>query len=291
MNQEMSDITVIGLGAMGTALAKAQLSEGRKTTVWNRTASKADPLIAEGAVLADNVTEAIRSAPVILICIDDYAATQTLLSQVPEDAIAGRILVQFSTGSPKEARDSATWVAARGGAYLDGAIMCYPDEIGGPDALIIIGGAEAAFRTAEPFLVPLCSDLSYLGENVAAPAALAMGLLATSVALYLGIAHAARLCEAEEVSIGALARVDAHGDRSRKRLEIIDRDAFALNSLHGGASLEVYANVVHRLQQQARDAGISGELPDFLARFYDRGVADGHGAEDVAALVKVLRDT
>ena len=285
----MTDIAVIGLGAMGAALARAQLAAGRSVTVWNRTAAKADPLIAEGAILAGDAGEAIRSAPVSLICIDDYAATEALLAPVPDGTFAGRILVQFSTGSPREARESAARVEARGGACLHAAIMCYPDEIGRPDSLIIVGGAETAFRIARPFLAVLGGQLTYLGANVAAAAALDMGLLAISVSLYLGAAHGARICEAEGVDVDELARVAKHGDGPRERLEIIHRDAFALNSLHSGTTLGVWANVVRCLRAQAVDAGINGELPDFLATFYDRAVAMGHGDEDVAALVKVLR--
>lgn len=284
----MTDISVVGLGAMGAALARALVEAGHDVTVWNRSPEKIAPLTKIGASSRASAAEAIGASPVVLVCIDNYPVTQALLDAKPA-AVAGRVLIQFSTGSPREARDSAAWVEAQGGAYLDGAIMCYPDEIGAPGALIMVGGAEPAFRTAEPFLSVLCGNLTYLGENVAAPATLDMGILVASVALYLGVAHAARICEAEGVSVGALAQVAAHGDRARERLEIIDQGAFGLNSLHGGATLDVWANVVRRLQEQARDAEINGELPDFLAGLYDRGVAAGHGAEDVAALVKVLR--
>jgi len=57
-----TDITVVGLGAMGSALARAQLRAGHKLTVWNRDPRKAEPLSAEGAVAAATLPEAIASS-------------------------------------------------------------------------------------------------------------------------------------------------------------------------------------------------------------------------------------
>jgi 3-hydroxyisobutyrate dehydrogenase-like beta-hydroxyacid dehydrogenase len=125
--------------------------------------------------------------------------------------------------------------------------------------------------------------------NIASAATLDLALLSTSVALYLGVAHSAHICESEGVGVDLLASVATHGVRPRELAEIVHSNAFKLSSLHGGASLVVWAGVVRRFQTRARDAGIDSELPDFLARIYQRGVDAGHGEEDVAALVKVLR--
>ena len=47
---------------------------------------------------------------------------------------------------------------------------------------------------------------------------------------------------------------------------------------------------MRRLQIQAQDAGINAELPNFLAGIYDRALEAGYGEEDIASLIKVLRD-
>ncbi len=286
----MSDISVVGLGAMGTALAAAQLDSGCSVTVWNRSAQKAEPLIARGANGATSVVEAVQASSVIMICVDNYTVTNALL-QADEviPGLSGRTIVQFSTGTPKEARDSETWLADQGANYLDGAIMCYPNDVGAPDSMLLVGGKQSALSVAKPFLEVLGGDLRYLGDNIAAAATLDLALLSTSVALYLGVAHSAHICESEGVGVDLLASVATHGERPRQLAEIIHANAFQLSSLHGGASLDVWTGVVRRLQTQARDAGINTELPDFLAEFYQRGVDAGHGEEDVAALVKVLR--
>lgn len=147
----MRHLSVIGLGAMGSALATTLLKAGHPVTVWNRSAAKAAPLQALGATLAPSVGAAIAASDITLVCVDNYAVSQQLLDEA-SDAVAGKLLVQLSTGSPQGARALESWSHARGAGYLDGAILCFPDQIGTTDASIICSGASAAFSDAEPVL-------------------------------------------------------------------------------------------------------------------------------------------
>ena len=285
----MTNVSIIGLGAMGAALARAQLAAGNNVSVWNRSAAKAAPLEALGARQVTSVSEAVAASLVTLVCIDNYKISNALLA---DDLVAphltNRTIVQLSTGTPKEARDSESWLNTCGAAYLDGAIMAYPSHIGAADTLIMVGGQKDAFEGAEAFLKLLGGDLRYLGDNIAAAAAIDMAHLATSVGLYMGFAHGAHICESEGVSVGHFAATEGRG-RVRQLAEIVDANAFELGSMHDGASVEVWAGVVRRLQSQAADAGINCELPDFLISIYERALKAGHGEEDIAALIKVLR--
>src|ERR1044071_1770775 len=106
----MSEVTVIGLGNMGFALARALLdaSEGRTVTIWNRSPEKAVAMVEKGAVLAPSVDAAIKASPIILICVTNYVAANRILSEVASH-LQGKLFVQFTTGSPQEARASETW--------------------------------------------------------------------------------------------------------------------------------------------------------------------------------------
>jgi 3-hydroxyisobutyrate dehydrogenase-like beta-hydroxyacid dehydrogenase len=286
----MSELSMIGLGAMGSALARALLKAGHGLTVWNRTAQKMAPLVELGAEGAESVPEAVQASPLIMICIDNYAATNQLLRNddvVPH--LAGRTVIQLSTGTPKEARDSGAWLKACGADYLDGAIESYPDGIGDEDGRLLLCGSEAAFQRSKAVLKCLGGDLRYLGENIAAAAALDLAELTESLGRYAGIVHGARLCEAEGVGADLFASLYPVGDRARELAEIVHAGDFGLGSLYDGATIRVWEEVVQRLQSQARDAGMNSDLPDYLSRLYKRAVAAGHGEEDIAALIKVLR--
>ena len=125
-----------------------------------------------------------------------------------------------------------------------------------------------------------------MGENVGAPAALDLGWLCQRFGLFVGVAHGARICEAQGVGVDLYASMFPEGDRARLLAEVIHADAYDRPS----ATLAVWYHALERVQGQAREAGISSEVPDFVAGLFRRAISAGFGDEDVAALVKVLRN-
>src|SRR5918992_1290306 len=114
MCQMKNEVSVIGLGAMGSALARALLHNGHRVTVWNRTGAKAEPLVRDGAVLAPSAAAAISASPIVVVCVDDYEVTKKILdTREVAPSLAGRVLVQLSTGSPQDARDCEAWARER----------------------------------------------------------------------------------------------------------------------------------------------------------------------------------
>jgi len=75
----MSDISVIGLGNMGSALAQILLKNSYKVTVWNRTKSKANPLVKQGAILADDLAAAVSASPMFIVSLLNYEVTDRLI--------------------------------------------------------------------------------------------------------------------------------------------------------------------------------------------------------------------
>ncbi len=114
MNDGMNyDVTVIGAGRMGSALAAALFHKGFRTTVWNRTASKTEALSKLGLRVAPSIQDAIREADAVIVNINDYKSTRRLLEQPDiETALRGRIVVQLSSGTPKEAGETDSWPTA-----------------------------------------------------------------------------------------------------------------------------------------------------------------------------------
>src|SRR5688500_7876948 len=108
-------VTVLGLGEMGSALAAAFLAGGQRTTVWNRTAGKADGLVAEGAVSAGSVPEAVAASNLVVVNVKGNDAVRAILASA--GSLDGRAVVNLTDGTSGEARDVAAWVAERGGSY------------------------------------------------------------------------------------------------------------------------------------------------------------------------------
>jgi 3-hydroxyisobutyrate dehydrogenase-like beta-hydroxyacid dehydrogenase len=204
------EISVIGLGSMGITIARLYLAQGYKVTVWNRTAEKADALVAKGAVLARSAAEAVRAAKVAVMCVYDYRAAEAILAM---DGVAaamdGRLLVQLTTGSPSDARDAEVWAHRHGATYLEGAIQAAPDQMGQPDTPILMSGAQAVFREAEPLLKVLGGGTVYLGEKASAAAAMDLATLSTIYGTLLGFMHGARIAEHEGFDVAEYGRIVA----------------------------------------------------------------------------------
>ena len=149
----MNQVTAIGLGLMGAALARSIQRAGHSLTVWNRSGEKMQAFIDDGVDAAPDVESAIAASPVILICIDNYAVTDAIVKSDQVSALlAGRTVVQLSTGTPREARETAEWMKAHDAYYLDGAILCGPTAIGTDAAQILLSGDETAYERAGPLL-------------------------------------------------------------------------------------------------------------------------------------------
>jgi 3-hydroxyisobutyrate dehydrogenase-like beta-hydroxyacid dehydrogenase len=93
MRQQAADsdpgrVAVLGLGRMGAALAAALLADGYRTTIWNRTAGKADILVGQGAHLAETVADAVLTNPIVIMCVSDYDAIYGMLDG-NADALSG----------------------------------------------------------------------------------------------------------------------------------------------------------------------------------------------------------
>ncbi len=282
----MSDISVLGLGLMGSALARALQQGGHTLTVWNRSPAKMQSFIEDGATGASDVVEAVTASPVILVCVDNYSVTQSILgAEYVVSYLSGRTVIQLSTGTPQEARDSIAWMEDRGTAYIDGAILAGPDNLGTAGAQILFAGPAATFAQVEPLVRSLCGNIRYLGENIGAAATLDLAWLSRHFGMILGVAHGARLCESEDVGVDLYATIIPEGEYARELAETIHTSAYA----NPNATLCVWEAVLRRIQRQALDAEINNEIPEFMSGLFKRAIAAGYGEEDVAALVKVLR--
>ncbi len=280
----MSNITVIGLGLMGSALANALLFAGHDITVWNRTREKMEPLISAGAHGARSPGEAIRLSPVVLICVSNYETTSRLFDMDAAEYLDGRSVVQLSSGTPGQAAESEAWFVDRDAGYLDGAILGGPGGIGKDTTQILICGKEPCWNDCEPVLRCLAGGLQYLGENIRAAATLDMAWLAQRYGVFVSTAHALLLCETEGVSADQFAKTVAD-DRAGEFAAIVHSGDFSNPS----ATLSVWNAAHEHIRAHAHDMKINTEFPDFVSNLLTRAEGAGYGDEDIAAIIKILR--
>ncbi len=282
----MTDVTMIGLGAMGSALARAFIGAGHSLTIWNRTAARMKPLVSLGATAASSPADAAVASPVCVVCIDNYSTTRNLIEEAGMlESLSGRTLVQLSTGTPAEARDLSNWLTTHGVNVLDGAILPYPDGIGAEDAQILFAGSSGLYRSCKPTLDCLGGDLRHVSEEVGAAAVLDMALLTHQLTNYVGVWHGARACEAEGLGVDVFASMLPPDDPAAHlawRIHNADND-------NPGATLEVWNAALDRIIEHARTAKINREIPELISSLFRRAIALGHGRRDLATVIEVLR--
>ncbi|MBH0778678.1 NAD(P)-dependent oxidoreductase [Nocardia sp. NEAU-351] len=161
--QTTRSVSVLGLGPMGQAMARAFLAAGTEVTVWNRTPAKAQALVEAGALRAETVTEALAANDVIVLSLTHYAAMYEVLEQ-GVDRLPGTIVVNLSSDSPDKTRAGAAWVRARGAEFLSGGVMSAGDDIAHPASYILYSGPREVFDAHADLLRPL-SPAEYLGAD------------------------------------------------------------------------------------------------------------------------------
>jgi 3-hydroxyisobutyrate dehydrogenase-like beta-hydroxyacid dehydrogenase len=281
----LSDITVIGLGNMGSALARVLQGNGCAVTVWNRTPEKATPLVEEGAVPAPSAAAAIAASPFILVCVTNYALSDRILDEVATE-LSGKLLIQFTTGSPQVARACETWANAHGAEYLDCAITGSPASIGTPGAHILVSGREAAYQKAEPVLRMLADNLDYKGEAIGLASTWEMIYLMHYYGMFLSLFHSVQICQAEGIPLDQF--ITLLGEQGKTYEKWLCENILSGSYQETSASLELWAAGIGQIAQHAQDSHIDAEFVKLAARLFQKAMKAGYGREEVSALFKVL---
>ena len=285
----MSDVTVVGLGAMGSALVKALVDAGHTVTVWNRTRSKADALGGLGVERASSAADAIAASPITIVSVSTYEATRNILESTAE-ACSDRALVQLTTGTTAEAAKLAAWAQQHGASYVDGVIMAYPSDIGGPQTTLVVAGLEDTWNRCAQVLRALGGGTIWVGEDVRRPAVLDAAWFAPLIGMAIGVVHGALLCEKAGLPVESYAEMlpsvlEVAANQGPHLAQTIADNAFG----QPDAALATYAAGATMMAEDAMANGINNEFPAFVAALLERAVNQGYGDQELSALIKLLR--
>ncbi len=291
LSENFFPVAVVGLGPMGLALARRLAQTGWPTHAWNRTPGRGKPLVDDGGKVHTSLEDAINAAPVVLICLADYAATRAVLASVDaKSLLAGRTLVQLSTGRPSEARALATWAREAGAAYIDGAILVTPSQIGTTESALLVSGERAAFDRAKSVLTTLADQVDYVAEDSGAAAALDLAFLSHFLGGLLGFYHGARIMESEGLPVARLGAMLENVAPALGTIYAHDAGRIAEDRFTGAEStLQTCATVMALIRAQGEEQGLDNRFARFASSLLEDGLKAGWGTEDAAAVMKVLR--
>lgn len=159
-------IAFLGLGNLGTPIAESLIKEGYELTVWNRTASKAEPLVKLGAKAVDNAIDAVETGGIVIsVLADDSVVEEIFNMELVEKLGKGGIHISMSTISPETSRQLSQihdWYEA---TYIAAPIFARPEAVVAGVGNIAISGKAAAKEIATPILQGFVKGIYDFGED------------------------------------------------------------------------------------------------------------------------------
>ncbi|MFD8643113.1 NAD(P)-dependent oxidoreductase [Streptomyces zaomyceticus] len=280
-------VSVLGLGAMGSALAGTLVKAGYATTVWNRSPGKADDLVAQGARTVATAGDAVRAGGLVITCLLDHASVREVLDPLSGE-LAGRTLINVTTTSPAQSRELAAWAGQAQVTYLDGGIMAVPSMIGRPGASILYSGSADAYQQHKP-LLDLWGTSSYFGEDAGLASLYDLALLAGMYVMFAGFMHGAAMVApagvtAREFAAMATPWLSAMTGSFQGFAAVVDGGDY---TVEGQQSLEF--SQLGDLLAASSDQGISTEVVAMVQRLIQRQIDAGHGEEGFARIIESIR--
>ncbi len=168
LNAGQVKLGFIGMGAMGSRIARRLLEQGYKVSVFNRDRSKAVALLPYGASVAGSAAELAGSVDVILSCLSNdeavrsvYTGPEGILASLGKDAI----VLEMSTISPQTSRELHALSLKRGVEVLDAAISGSTLAAEQGKLVLLVGGNGVTFHAAEPILHSVAAGVFFMGPS------------------------------------------------------------------------------------------------------------------------------
>jgi 3-hydroxyisobutyrate dehydrogenase-like beta-hydroxyacid dehydrogenase len=279
---------VVGLGDMGGALARSFLKAGIVPKVWNRSPDKAQALQDQGAIAVASAAEAIEGCSAVVVCLSNYSAwAQITDNAAVRTALSGVTVIQLTGGTLTEVQENADLMAACGADLIEGAILCFPEQIGTDDASIIVAGPEDVVAANDGTLRVMSPEIRYLGDNYSAPIVLGRAAISSMLALLIGTVNGAALCRAGGVPMSAFRDQVAKNATltQSESLRLIDAIA-AGNTEETQASLLVWADGQAAVLNASENLGVETAFHDGIKAMFDKAIDQGLGEHDLSAMVR-----
>lgn len=280
----------VGLGTMGSFMATNLVNAGLAVTVWNRTSSRADALVALGATQAASPAELARNCDVVVTCLTDSPQVEEVLfgpDGLAEGLASGSLIIDCSTLSPLRAQEFAERLEAQGVSMLDAPVSGGSEGAKNATLTIMVGGSEADLERASGVLGAMGRSVNHLGPVGSGQWAKAINQIILC-GTYLGVA--------EGVTLGLKAGLDV--ERVLSALKGGAAGSWVLENRSGRMIDDDYP-LGFKIALHRKDLAIGLELAQSVgavlpvtamaASFEDELIAEGHGDDDNSALARPIR--
>jgi 3-hydroxyisobutyrate dehydrogenase len=281
-------VAILGLGIMGSGMARRLLSQSFSLTVYNRDRDKCAPFTSEGALAAETPREAAsRSQIVISMVSNDEASRDIWLGDngALAGAATGSLLIESSTLSSEWIHELAAKAAGRNCLFLDAPVTGTKPHAASGELVFMVGGSDEAVSTAQTVFSVLGRETLHLGPT-------GSGTLMKLVNNFICGVQAASFAE-------GLKLIDAGGLNRTKAMSILTNGApgsgivkrvaerVAANEYTPNFMLRWMAKDLAYALGEGSARNVPLQTAAAASSIFQRAVAEGHGDEDFSAVTKV----
>jgi 3-hydroxyisobutyrate dehydrogenase len=283
-----TQVSFLGLGTMGAAMAARLAKAGATVNAWNRTQRRFDALRELGVRLHSDPELAVRDCRFCFMCLLDERASRDVVERVLPSLNSEAVVVDHGTIGAVAARDLAEQVASRGASYLDAPVSGGARGAEEATLTIMVGGDEDTFKRVRPLLDHLGSLVEYMGPSGAGQTTKLINQLLTAV-------HTVAAVEAARLAMAA--------GRPLTKLHLVIQSSFGASAMLD-RTLPILAerrfDPTFKMNVLAKDLRLVGELEaelgldlpvtEAVRELYAEAIQGGFGDDDAARLFDFLQD-
>jgi 3-hydroxyisobutyrate dehydrogenase len=279
----------VGLGLIGDPMARNLVRAGHEVTVWNRTASKMEAIVAEGATRGSSPRDVASRSEVTITMVSDSPDVEEVVlgdNGVIEGAAPGSVAVDMSTISPSVTRSIAEELGQRGVDALDAPVSGGVTGAESGSLSIMVGGKRAVFDRCLPIFEAMGKQITYCGDH-------GMGQVTKLSNQIIGLGNMAAMCEALVFAIkaggdpDALLKAWSSGAARSWMVENLGPSILG-GQFAPGFMIDLAQKDLRLVLEAAAEMNVPLFTTPLVSQIYRSAQQQGYGAEGIQAYVKVL---
>jgi 3-hydroxyisobutyrate dehydrogenase len=282
-------IGFIGLGIMGRGMAGNLLKAGFDLRVWNRTQSRVDDFVSQGASLASHPADLAGQCDVVIVCVSDTPDVQEVIlgeNGVIDGIQPGALVIDMSTISPKVTRTIAGELGEKGAFMLDAPISGGSEGAALGTLSIMVGGRSDQVERAMPLFQAMGKAITHVGEHGAGQTVKLVNQILVVVNM-LAVSEALLFAQAGELDLHKTLEAVSQGAAgswmlSNRGPQVLDRD------WRPGFTIDLQQKDLRLVLEAADQMGVPILGTSLVFNLYRTLQAQGLGGDGNHALVKAL---
>jgi 3-hydroxyisobutyrate dehydrogenase len=280
-------VAVLGTGIMGAGMARSLLRNRIPVRAWNRTASRAQPLAADGALVAGSVSEAVSGADVILTMLYDGEAVLDVMTEAAPFCSPAAIWLQSATIGLAATTQAAALAEGVGLRLLDAPALGTKEPAEQGKLVMLAGGPQSLLAELRPVLDAISTRTVHAGELPGQGTALKLACNAWIASITAAAAQSLTLASGLAVDPQLFLEAIAGGPSDCAYLHLKGGQMLA-GEFPPSFALDGVSKDVALITEAAARAGADTTLLTALGRLYRAASERGYGSQDMAAVIRAF---